>query len=186
MPERPQRLMPHVKKPSQGPNPKPTLPFNLDQYHTHRSAVAIIMGNFFLRYLNLLYQEFDGDLLLPLVLGEIAHHNILRFYSSNAKGIEVYETVATSQNWTKHLEPINAFSISYSTGIPRETIRRKIEKLQKKGWIVKSDRGDLFISETVMEYFSKDFNKKILTELFEACDCLRKTLKTTMKTETEG
>jgi hypothetical protein len=37
-------------------------PFDREKYEKHKSAVAIIMGHFFLRYLNLLYREFDGDL----------------------------------------------------------------------------------------------------------------------------
>ena len=161
-------------KPQKPDDKKFPVPFQPDWYDAHRSAVAIIMGNFFLRYLNLLYREFDGDLVLPIVLGEIAHHNIMRFFSRKGNSIEVHEKAATHPEWMKHLEPTNAFSLSEACGIPRETVRRKIDKLQKKGWIVKNDRGEVFICERVGEYFSKEFNKKILTELLEACDSLRK------------
>ena len=146
-----------------------TLPFDSDQYDAHKSVVAIIMNHFFLRYLNLLYREFEGDLVLPIVLGEIAHHNIHRFYSLKGDCIEFNEKAATAPERIKHLEPTNAFSISQATGIPRETVRRKIDKLQQKGWVVKNDQGEVFISETVSEYFTQDFNKKILAELLEAC-----------------
>ena len=154
-----------------------TLPFDSDQYDAHKSVVAIIMNHFFLRYLNLLYREFEGDLVLPIVLGEIAHHNIHRFYSLKGDCIEFNEKAATAPERIKHLEPTNAFSISQATGIPRETVRRKIDKLQQKGWVVKNDQGEVFISETVSEYFTQDFNKKILAELLEACECIRNLLK---------
>jgi len=111
---------------------------------------------------------------LCMVLGEIALHNISGFFSKQGSCIEVQKQLETYPARMKNLEPTNAFSISEATGIPRETVRRKIDKLQKKGWIVKSDRGELFITETVSEYFSKEFNKEILTELFEASDRLRK------------
>jgi len=156
---------------------KSSLPFDLDQYDTHKSAVAIIMNHFFLRYLNLLYREFEGDLVLPIVLGEIAHHNIHRFYSLKGDCIEFNEKAATAPERIKHLEPTNAFSISQATGIPRETVRRKIDKLQQKGWVVKNDQGDVLISETVSEHFTQDFNKKILAELLEASECILNLLK---------
>jgi DNA-binding GntR family transcriptional regulator len=77
----------------------------------------------------------------------------------------------------KHLEPTNAFSISQATGIPRETVRRKIDKLEKKGWVVKNDRGEVCISEKVSDHFTTGFNKKILAELLEASENIRNLLK---------
>lgn len=151
--------------------------FDLARYDQHKSLVAIIMARFFLRYLNLLYNEFEGDLVLPIVLGEIAHHNILRFYSYKGDCIEFIEKMANYPERMKHLEPTNAFSISQATGIPRETVRRKIDKLQQKGWIVKNDRGEVFMSETVSDYFTKDFNKKILAELLQTSESIRNLLK---------
>ncbi|MEE4112826.1 MAG: hypothetical protein V2I40_08425 [Desulfobacteraceae bacterium] len=155
---------------------KSTLPFPSDQYDAHKSAVAIIMNHFFLRYLNLLYREFEGDLVLPIVLGEIAHHNISAFYSLKGDYIEVNEQAAHYPERMKHLAATNAFSISQATGIPRETIRRKIDKLQEKGWVVKNDRGEVCISETVSDHFTTNFNKRILTELLETSKCIRELL----------
>ena len=164
-------------KPEKQADEKPSVPFDSERYDQHKYAVAIIMNHFFLRYLNLLYREFEGDLVLPIVLGEIAHHNILRFYSRKGDSIEVHYQAVPYSEWMKHLESTNAFSISQSTGIPRETIRRKIDKLQQKGWVVKNHRGEVCISEAVSEHFSRDFNKKILAELLEASERIQKLLK---------
>jgi hypothetical protein len=151
--------------------------FDVERYDQHKSLVAIIMARFFLRYLNLLYREFEGDIVLPIVLGEIAHHNIIRLYSFKDDCIEINKRTANYPERMKHLEPTNAHSISQATGIPRETVRRKIDKLQQKGWVVKNDRGEVFMSETVSEHFTQDFNKKILAELLEASECIRNLLK---------
>jgi hypothetical protein len=151
--------------------------FDLERYDQHKSLVAVIMGRFFLRYLNLLYREFEGDLVLPIVLGEIAHHNILRLYSLKGNSMEVDEQTANYPERIRLLEPTNAFSISQSTGIPRETVRRKIDKLQQKGWAVKNDRGEVYISETVSDHFTKGLNIKILAELLEASESIRNLLK---------
>ena len=151
--------------------------FDLDRYDQHKSLVAIIMARFFLRYLKLLYREFEGDLVLPIVLGEIAHHNLFRFYSFKGDCVEINEQSANYPERMKHLEPTNAYSISQVTGIPRETVRRKIDKLQEKGWAVRNDRGEVCISETVSDHFTKDWNKKILVELLKTSESIRNLLK---------
>ncbi|MEE4112820.1 MAG: hypothetical protein V2I40_08395 [Desulfobacteraceae bacterium] len=148
-----------------------------DCYDQHKSLVAVIMARFFLRYLNLLYREFEGDLILPMVLGEIAHHNLFRFYSPKGDSVEINKQAANYPERMKHLEPTNAHSISQATGIPRETVRRKIDKLQQKGWAVKNDRGEVVMSEAVIDHFTKDFNKKILAELLQASESIRNLLK---------
>jgi len=150
------------------------LSFDPDWYEANRSEIAVIMGYFFLRYLNLIYRQFDGDFVVCMVLGEIANHNVSGFFSRRGSCNDVLKNLETHHERMKHLKPTNAFSISEATGIPRETVRRKIDKLQKKGWVVKTKKGELFISETVRDDFTREFNKKILSELFEACDCLHK------------
>jgi hypothetical protein len=154
----------------------PGASFDQEKYERHKSLIAVLMGNFLLRYLNLLYHEFDGDLLMPVVLGEIAHHNITRFYSREGNCLDINERMAGYVDRMKHLEPGNAYSISEATGVPRETVRRKIDKLIQKGWLVKNARGEVFMSETVSDHFTKDFNKKLLAELLGASECLRELL----------
>jgi predicted transcriptional regulator len=153
------------------------LNFDEDRYDQHKSLVAIIMARFFLRYLNHLYREFEGDLVLPIVLGEIAHHNIIRLYSLKDDYIEINKQATNYPERMKQLEPTNAFSISHATGIPRETVRRKIDKLQQKGWVVKNNRGEVCISDTVSDHFTKDLNKKILAELLKTSESIRTLLK---------
>ena len=154
-----------------------------ERYDRNKKLIAVIMARFFLRYLNLLYREFEGDLVLPLVLGEIAHHNIIRLYSLKGGGMQVNEQADNYPEQREYLEPTNAYSISQATSIPRETVRRKIDKLQQKGWAVKNDRGDVFISETVSERFTRDFNKKILSELLKTSGSIRHLLQPDSKNQ---
>jgi len=147
-----------------------------ERYDRHKKLIAVIMARFFLRYLNLLYRDFEGDLVLPIVLGEIAHHNIIRLYSLKGGGMQVNEQADNYPEQREDLEPTNAYSISQATGIPRETVRRKIKKLQQKGWVVKNNRGEVCISDTVSDHFAKDLNKKILAELLETSESIRSLL----------
>jgi hypothetical protein len=135
------------------------------------------MGRFFVRYLLRLYHEFDGDLALIIVLGEIGHHNTSHFYAANTLAKAVVST-----RWSdpalhsNDLLPCNAFSLSEATGIPRETVRRKIATLVERGWVKRNTKGEVFITPAVADYFTPDFNVRTLQELLMLSDELRSLL----------
>lgn len=77
-----------------------------------------------------------GDLDLVLVLAAIGDRSMSpRRTEKNRNHRELFV------EWTGRPEPegINAQSISDYTGIPRETVRRKIIDLMDRGWIEKQD-----------------------------------------------
>ena len=55
---------------------RPAKPVPPPGYEQHQGEISLRMSHFFMRYLNAIYQEFDGDLALVIVLGEVAHHNV--------------------------------------------------------------------------------------------------------------
>ncbi len=147
------------------------LKFDLESYHKHGRAIAIIMASYHLRHFNRLYREFEGDLVLPIILGEIGHYNVMRFFSSEGYVRNPEEIPANLESYPL-LRPCNAFSISEATGIPRETVRRKVEKLIALGWIRRDSRGHLFITAKPYEHFAPEFNLESLQELLEVSERL--------------
>lgn len=128
------------------------------------------MGRFFVRYFTRLYHEFEGDLALIIVLGEIGHHNTCQLFAArNPQGSRHHAFGDTAEGWNQ-LVPCNAFSLSAATGIPRETVRRKIATLVKRGWIKRNDRGEVFIVPAVGEHFMPDFNLQVLREILALGD----------------
>lgn len=146
--------------------------FDPVRYEEHKLTIAVSMGRYMIRHLLLLYREFEGDLLLPIVLGEIAHHNVGGLYHQNGPCLKPRSQIPTGPERLNYMEPTNAFSISESTGIPRETVRRKIDKLVEKGWVTKGTRSELTITTSVSDYFTSEFNKKLLTELLATSSCI--------------
>lgn len=135
------------------------------------------MGWFLLRHLNRVRVAFEGDFLLAIVLGEIAHHNICRYYSNgrkteHARGIDLEHP----DGWPD-LESCNAYSLSMATGIPRETVRRKAAELVTRGWVQRDSRGGYRVTAGPSRHFSGDFNVRSLVDLLETADELRKILK---------
>ena len=71
------------------------------------------------------------------------------------------------------LKPCNAYSIAAATGLPRETVRRKIGRLIELGWICREDNGHLFITEIALEQFGSMLSSRALAELLETADHVR-------------
>ncbi|HYQ91884.1 MAG TPA: hypothetical protein VES89_07375 [Candidatus Competibacteraceae bacterium] len=147
--------------------------FSLEErYQKHARAITIVMASFHLRHLSRLHREFDGDLIMPIILGEIGHYNATRFFSSDGYARNP-EDIPIDLESHPLLKPCNAFSISEATGIPRETVRRKVEKLIAMSWLRRDSRGHLFITDKPRKHFVPDFNFESLKELLYASECVR-------------
>jgi hypothetical protein len=132
-----------------------------------------LVNEFILWHLSRVRGRFDGDLDCALILGEIGHFNMQKIISRHrtpdatmrealmqTQTVKYYSEIPDIGDLIKHC---NALSISASTGIPRETVRRKIQWLQEQGWIEKNAKGHLSITPLTAEAF-KDFNQEMLTE----------------------
>jgi hypothetical protein len=134
-----------------------------------------LINEFILWHLNRVRGRFDGDLDSALILGEIAHFNMQKIISRHHKPDAIMSEALAHAKTAKHYSEVpdigqlirhcNAFSISASTGIPRETVRRKIQWLQEQGWIEKNAKGHLAITPLPAETF-KEFNQEMLAEFF--------------------
>ena len=82
-------------------------------------------------------QAFDGDIDMFLVLAIVGDRTFSQRAADPRQSFEEF------QNSTQPTPPedINIRSISDFSGIPRETVRRKIALLESKGWITRKDDG---------------------------------------------
>lgn len=126
------------------------------------------MSHFFLRYLNDIYEAFEGDLAMAIVLGEISHHNTTRFFSPEQTANESMLAIQHDPASWARMDGCNAYSISCVTGIPRETVRRKIRQLKERGWLEDVPRQGLRISKACADHFGADFSLRFLNGLLRA------------------
>ena len=123
-------------------------------------ASAVLAVNLYLtRYLGRLSKAFAGDVSEAIVLGEIAHHNVSGVLAEIGRLPKLHEAVASGRINRHAYLPTNAFSIAQATGIPRQTVRRKIASLTKRGWL-RATPGGLVVTaapvgdDTVSRVFS--------------------------------
>lgn len=121
-----------------------TLRDNFGRVHArHVSALT--------RHLIACREAFGGDLDLFLVLTIIGERC---FTPQNApEGMSHADFLERSVSTVQPVA-INVQSISDFSGIPRETVRRKIEALITKGWIERDDRKFITVTDAAKEQLS--------------------------------
>ena len=123
------------------------------KYQRHQQYVAYLMSEFTVPHLVRLVRRYDGDVLLAIVLGEIAQHNVRRFFESPE--VQSDPSLQVNDGEGSHQEALmsacNALSISEATGIPRETVRRKVKELEQRGWLIRQGARSLTLAPRAIE-----------------------------------
>jgi hypothetical protein len=83
-------------------------------------------------------RTFDGDLDLFLVLAVIGDRTFSQRRANPALDFAAFQSREREQTPP---EDINVRSIADFSGIPRETVRRKVAQLLEKGWVTRNDDG---------------------------------------------
>lgn len=108
----------------------------------------------------------DIDLVSISLLNEIAQHNLEPFIKGGKR-----EFPKTAEEM-KLMRGCNAFSLSQSTGVPRETVRRKVKQLVDLGWIEPHNRKGLFITSKWIDRLTGDEVAGLLVEFKAAAEQL--------------
>jgi hypothetical protein len=127
--------------------------------------MSMLKTRFIVPHLIALYHKFEGDLLLAVVLGEIAIRNMQGIFEVRPE--EPYSVLdreaergfVEQRDSQERMRPANTLSVSIATGIPRETVRRKIDKLVANGWVERRDNGHLFLLQKVANDL-RDFDRE--------------------------
>lgn len=85
-------------------------------------------------------KSFGGDLDLFLVLAVIGERTYSQQHADPAMTYDDFRDGRASGTRPRN---INLRSIAEFSGIPRETVRRKIADLTERGWIVRTEDGNL-------------------------------------------
>jgi hypothetical protein len=150
------------------PRARPGEGIDAAAYSRHAPAIAVIMNLLFVRHLIETYRAFDGDVLEAIVLGEVAHHNLAAIRTAAASPQALSQALGQrAPTATEALLPTNAYSLAQATGIPRETVRRKVARLERRGWITKDAEGNLFMTARPLAHFAA-FNLARCAELLQA------------------
>jgi hypothetical protein len=100
-----------------------------------------------LQWTLLLREAFDGDLDSMIVLAVIGDRLVTDPKFPNMG----YSELMNRPQFLPDLPQTNRRSIADSTGIPRETVRRKVAALVARGWIEERSDGSLIVTGTAAQ-----------------------------------
>lgn len=130
-------------------------------YQANRARISVALSEFTVPLLSRIYHAFDGDMVAAIVLGEIAHRNVEAWLAEHWNPEDVLNDPVQR---TAVMRPCNALSIAEACGLPRETVRRKVVLLAKRGYICRSEGGYLFLTKTVGDGF-EDLTVRLVADL---------------------
>ena len=132
-----------------------------------QSGFSFAINDHYLNHLVRLYKAFDGDIECCIVLGEIAHYNARNIFSELTQDRVMLSEVAPK------FRGCNAHSVSLSTGIPRETVRRKILKLEEMGYVQQDEKKQLRIT-SLPSIELEEFSKQSISLFVDLVERLKK------------
>ncbi|GAB6111892.1 hypothetical protein [Desulfomicrobium salsuginis] len=148
------------------------LVFTEEDYNENSLFIQMELNELYINHTIRVYKQFDGDVILAIILGAIAHHTIANIAKiCNYDGEKVIEYMKSDDS--NLLLLTNAHSISEYTGIPRETVRRKIEILKKKGWVGQDERAAIFLDPSIHNVF-RDISYNYARNFIEVANVVMK------------
>jgi len=121
-------------------------------YETNRARISLALSEFTVPLFSRIYQALDGDKVAAIVLHAVAHRNVEAWLAeqNNPEGVR--------QDPARHtavMRPCNALSTAVSCALPRETVRRKVALLIRRGYIDRAANGHLYLTPTVGDGFQE-------------------------------
>lgn len=133
------------------------MPFNYDQLNTHFGHIFPAHVEELSELLIQLRKQFFGDLDLMLILAIIGSRSLPARYTRAM----TYDQFNASEKKAANLQPINIQSVAECSGIARETVRRKVKKLEEAGLIERHQNGMLRVTDNATRTLSSSTNASL-------------------------
>ena len=141
------------------------------------SLVAFIMNRYLVDHmLRCARQLVDGDFEALVIFGVLAHQNAAHLMPPGTLPAAVLNERGRVDDYQHRVRPLLLRDVGAITGIPRETARRKLEKLATLGFVERAGRGWV-VSAKRMEPDLREFTRESARRLLAAADEVRAAMK---------
>lgn len=141
------------------------------------AVVAYTMNRHLVDHMLRMGRRFGGDYAALLVWGVLSHLNVAHLIPPGSLPSSVLD------DWGRlpaeahaRLRPVRLRDLAQITGIPRETVRRKLDALQAQGWIRRADRGWVLDLESV-DPALRDFQIDVARRFLATADAVHAALR---------
>ena len=127
--------------------PKPYLDLNQAQDNSRLFVAGFL--RYFLRICRVELQVFRGDMEMAIIAQAVAISSIEALLR-DPKFKEEFRSMSTVVG-VERQRGVNLLSIAEATGLPRETVRRKLQRLIKLDIVIKRDDGDYVMQSRAIQ-----------------------------------
>lgn len=137
--------------------------FDLEKYDENWHLVYFLVFNFIHRFMRRNLSESGLDYLTNKIASEIWLYNMSQTLQIH-RYADIASDLADETSRSNVLKKCNAYSIAQYLGIPHQTVRRKINHLIERGWVIRSPEGLLSISASCEAEFKPEFNLETMRD----------------------
>lgn len=137
--------------------------------------VAFATNRHLMNHMRRLSKDLEMDLDTTFIWGTLAHLNLAKSFGSAKHSSEL---VSPKGKVLAVIEPISLSSLSQVTGFARETVRRKLNRLEKSGKAIRNKEGEWSITERSSTPEIYEFTKESVRLLLESARQVQEILDT--------
>lgn len=115
------------------------------------SVAAFAMNRFIVDHMIRAARLFDDDLEAMVIFGVLAHLNVAHLMPPGTRPSQALNAQGRMPGVQARLRPVRLRDLCQITGRPRETIRRKLERLEAQGRVLRSAEGYVCNAQSVDE-----------------------------------
>jgi predicted transcriptional regulator len=130
------------------------------------SLVAFTMNRFIVDHLLRFARQFGPDYQMLVVWTVLAHQSVVHLIPLGRRPQDVLSQEGRLADPDPEFRSVRQRDLSQITGIPKETVRRKLLKLEQNGWILRKGPGWVLANESIdpeLREFSRETAKRMLS-----------------------
>ena len=114
-------------------------------------VVAFTMNRFLIDHMIRAARHFDNDTESMILFGMLAHLNVAHMVPPGTRPSEALDAQGRVPEAQPQMRPIRLRDLSQIAGRPRETVRRKLDRLERQGRVLRLDGGYVIDARSVDE-----------------------------------
>lgn len=153
--------------------PPPALNNAVEAFDRSFSLVAFITNRYIVDHmLRCARNLVDGDYEALILWAVLAHQNVAHLMPPGSMPAAILNESGRIEGYEKRIRPLLLRDLSAITGIPRETARRKLEKLAALGFVERDGKAWV-VSGKRVEPDLREFTRESVKRLLAASDEVR-------------
>lgn len=151
-------------------------PHDLEHFDQAFGLVAFATNRFIVDHLLRFARQFGPDYQMLVIWTVLAHQSVLHLIPLGSRPQDLLNQDGMLASTDPDYRPVRQRDLSQITGIAKETVRRKLLKLEQNGWIVRKGPGWVMARDSIGPEL-REFSRETAQRLLAAADHVRRLLR---------